>query len=282
MKISPFKHLSLLLCLSAMINAEEFELQNNTSSSIKAALGSTSNPPSASKARFLVPGEKLRATISSYEKPYLLILKGDDKQEYQFNTASGQNIKLNAVSSYAGRVDIVPQAISNNVSKEAIVSVGSGSIAYVHQPAPVSSSTPSATNPYAYSPTPPTQQPVTAYPLLGYGSGTYSPQPNPYVQTPPAPAAQPKVSPYALLGVSQGATAAQILGVAQYGSTVKAYRQRSLDWHPDKINTSVAAKVAFARYGITNPEEQKKLATDVFTLISNAYAQLKEEEAKLK
>lgn len=252
--------LTMLLCLGSMIYAEQLELQNKSSSSIKAMLGSASNAPSARKARFIVPGERVTATVSSYDKPQLLILKGDDKQVFQLNIKPGQNANLDVVSSYAGKVDLVPQSVPNNITKQEMVLISSGSDTYTPQPEP------SYSSPYGYVPT----------------------QPQPPMPSPPLalPAPEP-VTPHTLLGISQNASDAQILGVDQAmidlaklgvgtakNTIKKAYLKLSLIWHPDKINSSTAKNI-LVQNGITDSEQQKKAAEKVFTLISNTYNKYK-------
>jgi hypothetical protein len=188
-------------------------------------------------------------------------------ERFEFSTTADV-ARLKIVNSYSGKVALEPQ--DNSISKNEIIKIASGSIngsaIYTPEPKP------------APAPSGPNNQIV----LAGNGStGSY---------TPPAPqsgGSQSNVSPYSLLGIPQNADDSKILGVdkatlkvaalgtASAKSTVKkAFLKHSLIWHPDKINSSKAQE-AFKKAGITDPNEQKQLANDVFVLLSNTYEKYK-------
>jgi hypothetical protein len=223
-----FKGLGLLLCLSALINAEEFEFHNKTKTPVRAALGNAANPPNDRSLLVVEPDGLVKGTVNSAERPQFLIIDRDVKYLYQLNAAPGKVVKLKLTTGLFGnKIELAPQLLLNNIKKDEIVLIGSGT----------------------------------------------APLPKPTSQ---------KLTPQMLLGVQQDASNAQILGLDKNPglAPAKAYRQLTLEWHPDKIGTpqeSAGAKAAFAKYGIKDPAEQKKMATDVFTVISNAYEKYKKD-----
>ncbi|MFI5333374.1 MAG: hypothetical protein ACHQVS_04730 [Candidatus Babeliales bacterium] len=83
---------------------------------------------------------------------------------------------------------------------------------------------------------------------------------------------------YSILGLPQGASDAQILGLSEAQlndkKTVrKAYLALVLIWHPDHMTDNDTAKARYAKEDVSklSEDEKTKLANDVFKLIDDAY-----------
>ena len=127
-----FKGLSLVLCLSASIYAEQFEFHNKTKANISIALGTESNPPQVDQILVLGPGAIIDKVIeiNRDDAPQLLLILEDDlKYTFQLNMAQGTDIKLKlTVSLINGKVNLVPQFAPNNIKRDEIKLVGMGSV----------------------------------------------------------------------------------------------------------------------------------------------------------
>ncbi len=263
-----FKTLGFALCLSMTVYATEFELKNESSIPLKAIFGPAYDLR-ISRANFIVPGETFRASISSQDEPRLFIVNPSADyhgETFKFDTTADE-VKLKIVNSYSGKVALEPQA--GSITKHEIIRVSSGSItgSLLYNP----SEEPSKPGP---QPAQQSQQLV----LVPQGGQQYAPPPN---------AATSRVTPYMLLGIPSNADDSKILGVdhatlkvamlgtASAKNTVKkAFLKHSLVWHPDKID-SAKAQAAFKKAGVTDPEEQRRLANDVFILLLNTYEKYK-------
>jgi len=260
-----FKALGLALCLSATLSAEEFEFHNKTKVRVKTDLGSAKHPPVESRATSVGPDGVVQGPVMSGDKPQFLIMDGDVKYLYQFNTPRGKNIKIKLTAGLLGKkIALEPQLLlPNNIKKEEIVLIGTGSVTETYKPEPRPA---------------PKPEPKPA------------PKPEPKPSQPTGPAttlATQKVTAYTLLEIPEKASDAQILGIDQAtldaaklgtatakSSVKKARTKLFLVWHPDKIDRS-GAQDAFKKAGVTDPAEQKRLMEAVFQLIDNTASKYK-------
>jgi hypothetical protein len=131
-KLFIFKGLSLALCLSASLCAEQFAFHNKTKANIAIALGTESNPPQADQILVLGAGAIIDKVIeiNRDDAPQLLLILEDDlKYTFQLNAAQGTDIKLKlTVSLINGKVNLVPQLAPNNIKKDEIKLVSMGSV----------------------------------------------------------------------------------------------------------------------------------------------------------
>jgi len=126
------KALSLALCLSASIYAEQFEFHNKTKSNVSIALGTESNPPQVDQILGLGAGAIIDTVIeiNRDDAPQLLLILDDDLTfRFQFNVAQGTDIKLKLIVSLInGKINLVPQFAPNNIKRDEIKLVGMGSV----------------------------------------------------------------------------------------------------------------------------------------------------------
>ncbi len=126
------KGISLALCLSASIYAEQFEFHNKTKANVAIALGTESNPPQADQILVLGAGAIIDKVIeiNQDDAPQLLLILDDDLTfRFQFNVAQGTDIKLKLIVSLInGKINLVPQFAPNNIKRDEIKLVGMGSI----------------------------------------------------------------------------------------------------------------------------------------------------------
>ncbi len=247
-----FKALGLALCLSATLSAEEFEFHNKTDVRIKTDRGSAKHPPVESRATSVGPNGVVQGPVMSGDKPQFLIVDGDVKYLYQFNTPAGKNIKIKLTAGLFGKkIALEPQLLlPNNIKKEEIVLIGTGSVTetYKPEPRPAPKPEPKPSQPTGPATSTPATQKVTAFTLLGIPE---------------------KASDAQILGIDQATIDAAKLGTATAKSSVKKARTKLfLVWHPDKIDRS-GAQDAFKKAGVTDPAEQKRLMEAVFQLINN-------------
>lgn len=87
-----------------------------------------------------------------------------------------------------------------------------------------------------------------------------------------------EITPYAILGIPNGASDEQILGITKEQlkdprAVKKAYIALARNWHPDKINESDKAKARYAQSDVSSLSKDEKiaLANEVFKIIDAAY-----------
>lgn len=107
------------------------------------------------------------------------------------------------------------------------------------------------------------------------------------IKTLGSPQAAPKaakVTPYAILGLKDGAPDYEILGIPKSEITdknavKKAYQKLALIWHPDKRNTNSTAKARYAKDDVKNLSDKDKenLSNEVFKLIGNTKNKVEDE-----
>ncbi len=122
--------LGLVTCLSATISATEFEFRNKTKTTVRTDLGSAKHPPMMNRLVSVGPDELVQGPVMSGDKPQFLIVDGDVKYIYQFNTPAGKDIKIKLTRGlFDKKVSLEPQLLlKNNISKNEIVLVGTGSV----------------------------------------------------------------------------------------------------------------------------------------------------------
>lgn len=91
---------------------------------------------------------------------------------------------------------------------------------------------------------------------------------------PSQPEPIPVATKYEILGIKNGASDAEILGVSQAelknkAAVKKAYRKLSLLWHPDKADNN--ARYAQADVQRLSDQQRNDLINEVFVLIKDAY-----------